>query len=80
MSVIAPGLPNITGTIQAGDHNSISDASGAFYFIRQTSSQLESGSAYLQLVGFDASYSNEIYGNANTVQPPAIVLIPQIMY
>ena len=29
---------------------------------------------------FDASRSNAIYGNANTVQPPAIVLIPQMKY
>lgn len=29
---------------------------------------------------FDASKSDPIYGNSNTVQPPAIVLIPQIKY
>lgn len=28
----------------------------------------------------DASYSNPIYGNSNTVQPPAIQLVPQIKY
>ena len=30
--------------------------------------------------GIDASKGNPIYGNSNTVQPPAIVLIPQIKY
>ena len=29
---------------------------------------------------FDASRSNPIYGNAETVQPPTIMLIPQIRY
>lgn len=29
---------------------------------------------------FDASHSNKIYGNSTTVQPPAIVLIPQMKY
>ena len=29
---------------------------------------------------FNASRSNAIYGNSNTVQPPAIVLIPQIKF
>ncbi|WP_427112457.1 hypothetical protein [Megasphaera sueciensis] len=31
-------------------------------------------------IGFDASQSNAIYGASTTVQPPAIVLIPQIKY
>lgn len=29
---------------------------------------------------FDASKSNSIYGSSETVQPPAICLIPQIKY
>ena len=29
---------------------------------------------------FDASRSNPIYGNSDTVQPPAIILIAQIKY
>ena len=29
---------------------------------------------------FNASKSNSIYGNSNTVQPPAIILIPQMKY
>lgn len=31
-------------------------------------------------IGLDASKSNSVYGNADTVQPPALVLIPQIKY
>ena len=29
---------------------------------------------------FDASRSNSIYGNSNTVQPPALTLLPCIKY
>ena len=29
---------------------------------------------------FKASYSNSIYGNSETGQPPALVLIPQIKF
>jgi hypothetical protein len=29
---------------------------------------------------FNASKSSPIYGNSNTVQPPAMTLIPQIKY
>lgn len=31
-------------------------------------------------INFNASRSNEIYGSADTVQPPALSLIPQIKY
>lgn len=29
---------------------------------------------------FDANLSNTVYGTSDTVQPPALVLIPQIKY
>lgn len=32
------------------------------------------------VIGFNASLANAIYGTSNTVQPPAICLIPQIKY
>lgn len=38
-----------------------------------------SGSEWYK-VNFNASDSNEIYSNSDTVQPPAIVLIPQIKF
>ena len=31
-------------------------------------------------LAFNASFSNSIYGNSSTVQPPAITLIPLIKY
>ena len=33
-----------------------------------------------QTAKFDASLSNAIYGASDTVQPPALVLLPQIRY
>ena len=32
------------------------------------------------VIKFDASKSNPIYGSSDTVQPPALTLIPQIRY
>lgn len=41
----------------------------------------ENQNYYGSYIGFfDASRSNAIYGNSSTVQPPAIVLIPQMKY
>lgn len=39
-----------------------------------------SGTGINGTVTFDASRSNSIYGASDTVQPPAITLIPQIKY
>ena len=65
---VEAGLPNITGTV-GSDHSDY--WSGAFY---------SNGTNYSGNVGvgndevalFDASRSNPIYGNSNTVQPEAI--------
>ena len=72
---IKAGLPNITGRIEGqGDRTSFQSASGAFY-----KSGVISGSGAAQkpddscqiAVEFNASRSNSIYGNSDTVQPPA---------
>ena len=56
-------------------------AEGAFV---AESGQGYASNAYLSdrhtTVTFDARRSNLIYGNSDTVQPPAIQLIPQIKY
>lgn len=72
-SEISAGLPNITGTFNARTGN-WGDETGAFYFI---SDKLDgANNAYSgSIKGFDASRSNPIYGNSNTVQPPAIAVI-----
>ena len=77
------GLPNITGEFSAEcgswpwhDHpnsaiyqNGLISNNGGF-----------AGSDTDDLVKFDASRSNSIYGNSSTVQPPAITLLPQVRY
>lgn len=62
------GLPNITGRVFS--IGSIPSNSGAFYYDGKN----ERGGAYDSassqgIAEFDASRSNAIYGNSNTVQP-----------
>lgn len=70
------GLPNITGQFTSDDQGP--NPTGAFY--RVAGSQGDGGEGGGRLVGFNASRSNSIYGNSNTVQPPAITLLPCIKY
>ena len=77
--MLSAGLPNITGQFQGGDHND-SIATGAFYFIEDTNSTIGGNVAQLDRIGLDASRSSSIYGASNTVQPPALSLLPQIKY
>lgn len=78
------GLPNIAGYFQApyaggGDPSLFGGAFSSnvfnFRFVNGGSSGVIGGRA-----DFDASLSSSIYGNSQTVQPPAIVMIPQIKY
>lgn len=78
-SVKSAGLPDIQGSIVA----SRAYAKGAFI---NTSPTVNSGLGYdtsykdMNTNDFKASRYNSIYGASDTVQPPAIVLIPQIKY
>lgn len=84
-SKINAGLPNITGSLRAiyllgGGETSYT---GAFYSGQAggiTWDNAGSGSLVDCKGIFEASRSSNIYGGSNTVQPPAIVLIPQIKY
>ena len=79
------GLPNIIGEFSFSDSWCPPNPVGSGSFVVQGS-----GSAYMTRTGidvneangfsFDASKSNAIYGRADTVQPSAIYLIPQIKY
>lgn len=80
-STIAAGLPNITGSIDAGGivndsyatHLSGSGAfsdSGSSACIKATTA----GSSANRTCSFDASRSSSIYGNSSTVQPSAYVV------
>lgn len=79
------GLPNIEGVVSSLMGTDAADTStGAFNWNQTTQYWMEAkenannkGNANLH---FSASNSNSIYGNSNTVQPPAITLIPIIKY
>lgn len=72
---IEAGLPNITGNFNPGGNNVY--ANGAF---RATDVQGSNKSAASdsRLITFDASLSSPIYGGSDTVQPPALTLLPCI--
>lgn len=80
-AVLAAGLPNITGQYYAVVGGNIT-VNGAFNGSwTDSSGQTSGGGGYNRVhLSFNASKSNAIYGASNTVQPPAIVLIPQIKY
>lgn len=68
-TTIAAGLPNITGSVNGPSGKS---ATGAFTVTPRAA--LTGGNSTSIREGdlnFDASRSNSIYGNSNTVQPPA---------
>lgn len=78
---IEAGLPNIVGHTQrnamstiwnANDSNFELGFDGAFYVISRDKYGSVGAGDTLWSLGFDASRSNSIYGNSNTVQPPAI--------
>lgn len=82
-TTIEAGLPDITGSFSIINHNPNNHTySGAF--LKATNGEypitgLSNGPAWTEGWGniterFDASNSNSIYGNSNTVQPPAFVV------
>lgn len=85
MESVEAGLPNITGSGLTGDiyinwvsNNGAITMESAEGFIRKAAvAGTDWGAGRLN---FDASDSNAIYGASNTVQPPALALIPQIKY
>ena len=82
------GLPNITGNIISRgtdfrSSNIMWPDGGAFYGTqRMTTGDAvpQSGTATQWNISFDASRSNNIYGNSNTVQPPALTMKYIIKY
>ena len=74
-TTVEAGLPNITGTFSRQVNHSYG-YDGAFYNIElgAQSSGEYSGTGFPSGVGFDASRSNSIYGNSDTVQPPARIV------
>ena len=70
---VEAGLPNITGEINRAVITDGFSASGAFSLSGSSGTVpgYNSGAPQRRLVAFDASRSSSIYGNSDTVQPPA---------
>ena len=72
---VAEGLPNITGVVKTA---SSTDAAGTGAFsdssVEWSQSWGSAGGNNTKVVDFKASNSNSIYGNSDTVQPPALTV------
>lgn len=73
-TTIAAGLPDITGSFDVAVWNG--NASGIFKMTNRETHPRGSSGANMTFDTYDvrASYSNSIYGNSTTVQPPAYVV------
>ena len=77
------GLPNINGFADVRYPTMTNPAGGALswgYTDQQYSSLAQSDPALSQRINFTASWSNSIYGNSSTVQPPALTCLICIKY
>lgn len=82
-TVKAAGLPNITGSTSGTDVQDDFKGTGAFY-VSSWGNYNDQGGSYHSGLGksmsFDASRVNSIYGNSDTVQPPAVTMQYIIKY
>ena len=84
LTALSAGLPNLVGHVNSGGIGYSGDpfnCDGVFINNGSSKTAMSGGEiviAYKTL--FNASNSNAIYGNSNTVQPPSIQLVPQIKY
>lgn len=93
-AVIAPGLPNVLGEIDWTDaganytgmelNNNQIKQTGALKSTKSRNAQIINDNTYIgsfiSNIIVDASQNSSVYGNSDTVQPPAFVLIPQIKF
>lgn len=70
-TTIAAGLPNITGNFGM---NGNSSANGAFEVTGKNGARVGGANADDSNINFSASRSSSVYGNSDTVQPPAFVV------
>lgn len=77
-TVKSAGLPNITGKFRVTNEGNVSGAFSNFYMTNQDDPYEESGVP--AGVDFDASRCSSIYGNSDTVQPPALTMRYIIKY
>jgi hypothetical protein len=79
VGVVDAGLPNLTfGVGRIGQPEILSG--NTCYKGTGMQGSFSSWGANTQGLYFDASRASSVYGASNTVQPPAIGLIPQIKY
>ncbi len=80
------GLPNIIGNFSAAAGGGVISViqSGSGSFSPQNAAKgfeaVQTNVNRYQELDFNASLSNAIYGGSNTVQPPALCLLPCIVY
>ncbi len=70
---VAPGLPNITGSVTSNLYSDPPTATGSFVqgSTSDTNLRNDGGGEPAGTLSFDASRSSSVYGNSTTVQPPA---------
>lgn len=83
-AVLAAGLPNITGVLGwwSNQIEKITQKTGAFLGTHSIPGASWTGQTAVNatVIDFNANKSNAIYGASNTVQPPAIKVMPIIRY
>ena len=81
MRSLAAGLPDIVGTHYCDVYGRDYPADGAFKFTdKGYPNQATGNNNNSGIITLKASYYNTIYGSSDTVQPPALILLPQIRY
>lgn len=70
---VAPGLPNITGSVTSNLYSNTPTATGSFVQGGTSNTNLrnDGGGEPAGTLSFDASRSSSVYGNSDTVQSPA---------
>ena len=77
------GLPNITGYTSSACGGVAEDGFFGGAFQKASLDYGVNGTNIAYRIGkqaFDASLSSQVYGKSETVQPPAVMLIPQVKY
>lgn len=80
--LVEAGLPNIEGTYKWGDRQTANTASSGALYDGGTFKNYKNGggsSATIPYLAFDASRSNPIYGNSDTVQPQSVKVLYYIV-
>ena len=80
VAILSAGLPNLRGQIRGVYYAGQDNANGVFTWNINSWSAVAPNIESEGAISLNASNYNAIYGRSNTVQPPAIVLIPQIRY